>query len=85
MWTPFKKKLDPLKQTNYYFGHPKFFFEYPQKKTFGPQKKTKCKIQKNLIPLSLFSLHGNGYTICISREIQCLPYARFLLPIFKKS
>ena len=26
-----------------------------------------------------FSLHGNGDTIHIGQEIQCLPYAEFLI------
>ena len=36
------------------------------------------KNKKNKIPpLSLFSLHGNGDTIRICQEIQCLPCAGF--------
>ena len=34
--------------------------------------------------IKFFSLHGNGDTIRISREIYCLPYAGFLIYIFFK-
>ena len=44
----------------------------PQQKKLKPQKK------KSLDPpIKILSLHGNGDTIRIGREIQCLPYAGF--------
>ena len=43
------------------------------------QKKEKKKENKNLFPYQVsFSLHVNGDTIRIGRDIQCLPYVGFL-------
>ena len=63
-----------------------------QKLIFGPEKKNIYikEIKKIYPPINFFfSLHGNGDTIRIGREIQCLPYSRFfnfsLPPSLKKS
>ena len=49
----------------------------PPKKKLVWSKKTKQKLKKLNPPIMFFSLHGNGDTIRIGREIQCLPYAGF--------
>ena len=55
-----------------------------KKRSTSKQKKLKKKKNNNVDPpIHFFSLHGNGETIRIGREIQCLPYAGFLLSIVK--
>ena len=62
---------------------PEYFFE-PSSIFFGgiAKNKEKQKITRSP-PLSLFSLHGNGDTIRIGQEIQCLQYAGFFVCIWK--
>ena len=57
-----------------------------QKKILDPSKKNYFDIQLVFFldpTISFISLHCNGDTICISQEIQCLPYAGFFCLIFK--
>ena len=49
----------------------------PTKFFWTPSKKK--KYQNLDLPIKLFSLHGQGETICIGKKIQCLPYAGFLI------
>ena len=80
-WTPLKKQS----RKKISFGpSPKIFFGRPQKKMSAKKINGYPSRKKNIYikldpHINFSSLHDNGDTICISQEIQCLPYVGFLL------
>ena len=63
-----------------YLDPPIRFLSLHHKKPHPP--KTKKMYVYLDPPIKFFSYHGNGETIRLGQEIQCLPYAEFYLLSF---
>ena len=73
-----KKKWPPPHLQNLCWTFFIFFFDCQKTHFRPPNKKMVDPFQQKLnLPLRFFSLPGNYDTICIGRDIQCIPYAGF--------